>query len=130
MNTCQHIRTLLPWYVNGTLTANEQALVADHVAQCESCREELATTLRTSLLLRQAIDNQPRVPEHVYEKVKTHKGEFQLGSIDMGSFLLGLSLGLSITRRGKARLTGNLRLFGKRVSIYDTKKREDNNGQE
>lgn len=33
---------LLPWYVNGTLEAGEQAKVKTHVEQCPACRRELA----------------------------------------------------------------------------------------
>lgn len=32
---------LLPWYVNGTLTGDELAFVAGHVAHCERCRREI-----------------------------------------------------------------------------------------
>ncbi len=130
MSTCRRIQELIPWYVNGTLTANERAFVASHIAQCASCREELAKTLYISLQLKQSIHNQPSVPEYLYDKVKTHKGEFQLGSLQIGSFLLGLSLGMSITGKGRARLTSNLSLLGRRVSIYDTKEKEESNGEE
>lgn len=128
MNDCQRVQELIPWYVNGTLNANENAFVASHIAQCASCREHLANTLYISLQLKQSMDNQPRAPEYLYDKVRTQKGEFRLGSLDIGSFLLGLSLGLSITRKGRARLTSNLSLLGKRVPIYDTKAKEESNG--
>jgi hypothetical protein len=81
-----------------------------------------------SLQVKQAIDNQPSVPEYLYDKVKTRKGEFQLGSLDIGSFMIGLSLGLSITTKGRARLTSNLSLLGRQISIYNTKTRGENNG--
>jgi len=37
----QQIETLLPWYVNGTLDAEETALVEGHLAECAACRAEL-----------------------------------------------------------------------------------------
>ncbi len=121
MSTCKHIQELIPWYVNGTLLSCERALVASHTANCESCREQLVKSLLVSLRLKQAIDNEPCAPQNLYEKVRMTKGEFQLASLDIGSFLLGLSLGLSITGKGKPRMTSNLSLLGRQVSIYDTK---------
>ncbi len=33
---------LIPWYVKGKLTVNENATVKQHLTHCESCREEVA----------------------------------------------------------------------------------------
>jgi hypothetical protein len=38
---CGEIDLLLPWYVNGSLTQEENAQVAAHVAGCVSCRNQL-----------------------------------------------------------------------------------------
>jgi anti-sigma factor RsiW len=35
------VDTLLPWFVNGTLDADERVLVERHVAQCARCRQEV-----------------------------------------------------------------------------------------
>ena len=35
------VDTLLPWFVNGTLDADERALVERHVADCARCRQEV-----------------------------------------------------------------------------------------
>jgi predicted anti-sigma-YlaC factor YlaD len=36
------ISSLLPWYVNGTIGANERQRVDDHLTVCTHCRDELA----------------------------------------------------------------------------------------
>jgi anti-sigma factor RsiW len=36
------VQQLLPWHVNGTLTAEETARVEAHLAQCDECRDDLA----------------------------------------------------------------------------------------
>lgn len=144
MIDCKQVRELIPWYVNGTLTRGEAAAVADHIASCPGCREELAQTLQLSLQVKTVIEDSPPVPESIWERVMAEKGnvppeevppeevppkEVTLGSLNLGSFLLGLSMGLSVTRRGRARFTSNLRLFGRQVPIYSTKEKEENYGE-
>ena len=118
---CEQVRELIPWYVNGTLTSGEAAAVAEHIAHCADCREELALTLRLSLQVRTTIDETPPISEGVWKRIREEKGELSLGSIDLGSFMLGLSLGLSVTERGRPLLRGNLRVLGRQVPIYRTK---------
>lgn len=36
------VERLLPWFVNGTLEADERALVAQHLEHCPQCKQELA----------------------------------------------------------------------------------------
>ena len=128
MMRCEQVRELIPWYLNGTLSRDEATAVAEHIAQCTSCREELAQTIQLSLQVRTAIEDTSPVPKSVWDTVRTEKGEVPLGSINLGSFLLGLSLGLSVTRRGRARFTSNLRLLGRQVPIYSTREKEEHNG--
>jgi len=68
------------------------------------------------------------MPEDVWDRVKRERGEISLGSLNLGSFLLGLYLGLSVTRKGRPRVTSNLRLLGRQVSLYQTREEEENNG--
>lgn len=123
MIDCDQVRELIPWYLNGTLAGDEAAAVATHLASCAACREELAVTLQLSLQVRSVIGRTPSLPQHIWDQVRTEKGEVSLGRLDLGSFLLGLSLGLSVTRRGSPRITSNLRLLGRQVPIYNTREK-------
>lgn len=38
----EQTQQLLPWYVNGTLEADEAAMVEAHLAECAECRSDLA----------------------------------------------------------------------------------------
>jgi hypothetical protein len=38
----ERVQQLLPWYVNGTLEADEAAMVEAHLAECAECRADLA----------------------------------------------------------------------------------------
>ena len=41
----EQAQLLLPWLANGTLDAQDAALVEAHLAECEACRTELASEL-------------------------------------------------------------------------------------
>ncbi len=125
MTDCDRIRELIPWYVNGTLSSDEGAEVAGHIVSCADCRDDLAQTVRMSLAVKGAIEELPNVPAHVEEAVRNGRDEIPLGRMDLGSFLLGLSLGLSVTKRGRPRVTSSLRLLGRQVSIYKTEEGGD-----
>ncbi|MCK4355590.1 zf-HC2 domain-containing protein [Candidatus Bipolaricaulota bacterium] len=122
MINCDKARELIPWYVNGTLTGDEAREIASHLAGCPTCREELAQAVRLSWELRAAFDRIPTVPERVWEKVRTHAQGISLARIDVGSFLLGLSLGLSVTRSGIPKFKSDLRLLGRRVALFNSSK--------
>jgi anti-sigma factor RsiW len=51
----QEIRELLPWYVNQTLEDSERERVAQHIAQCQTCEEEIARC-RTIVAVVRATD--------------------------------------------------------------------------
>ena len=50
------ITELLPWYTNGTLEPQERNLVAEHLAACPECREELAHYQQLSASIPDASD--------------------------------------------------------------------------
>ncbi len=122
MIDCDKARELIPWYVNNTLTGDEAQEIASHLASCPTCREELAQVARLSWELRAAFERMPAVPEKVWEKVTPRAQGTSLARIDVGSFLLSLSPGLSVTRSGIPKFKSNLRLLGRKVTLFDSPK--------
>lgn len=51
---------LLPWYLNGTLSAEERTAVSAHLQGCPSCRHELEDLSRMHARIRQATDAGPQ----------------------------------------------------------------------
>lgn len=41
---CDQISSSLPWYLNGSLPAEEQARIGEHLESCEDCRRQLQET--------------------------------------------------------------------------------------
>lgn len=62
--------TLLPWYLNGTLTAQESRLVEGHVASCGACARELASLRRLRPALAAAIDSHPGPSPDLFSRIK------------------------------------------------------------
>ena len=122
MIDCDKARELIPWYVNKTLAGDEAREIASHLAGCPTCREELAQAVRLSWELRAAFEQMPAVPERAWEKVTTRAQGISLARIDVGSFLLGLSLGLSVTRSGIPKFKSDLRLLGRKVALFNSSK--------
>ena len=116
MSDCEKMRARIPWYVNGTLPQEEARALAEHLSSCPACREILAEAVILSFKVKDAISRMPRAPERIRERLLP-RGEIPLGRVDLGSFLLGLSLGLSV-KGTKVPVQGNLRLFGRKVRLF------------
>src|SRR5581483_5089387 len=56
------VELLLPWYVNGQLSSAERHEVDAHLAQCSSCREELAQLRLIATRVREAAPAEESAP--------------------------------------------------------------------
>jgi hypothetical protein len=52
---CERVAELLPWLLNGTLSAAEQELGRAHLAECERCRQELRETAFAAAIYEQHV---------------------------------------------------------------------------
>lgn len=50
---CEHTNLLLPWFLNGSLDADERRRVSEHLVSCERCRQERAATERAGEIFSQ-----------------------------------------------------------------------------
>lgn len=121
MSGCDRVRVLIPWYASGSLSVDEARDVAEHLAQCEACRVELSDTLRLRMEVERAIQGMPGLSSETWTRVveRTH-GE-PIARLDVGSFLIGFSLGASI-RRGAIPVRADLRLLGHRIRLFNVGK--------
>ncbi len=53
--TCEQIKTLLPWYANGTLSDEEKLRVTRHLHRCPLCRQALIDALHMRRLIRRSL---------------------------------------------------------------------------
>lgn len=69
--TCMHeAATLLPWFVNGTLTVEERQAVEDHLAVCAVCPDEFVALLQVQSALRRELADAPEPSSALWEKVE------------------------------------------------------------
>lgn len=122
MIDCNRARELMPWYATGTLSPEDTRALTAHLAECAACRDELAVTIRLAHTVNQAIAGMPSAPDTVRSQVVPTR-EVPVARVDLGSFLLGFSLGLSI-KGNNVPVNGDLRLLGRRVNLFTTRKKE------
>jgi len=65
-NPHDEVQRLLPWFINGTLNADELRRVEAHLAQCAECRHDLAAERR----LAAAIATGAAEPDLAWERIK------------------------------------------------------------
>ena len=117
MSDCDRALELIPWYVAGSLSEEETGELAMHLADCDACRAELARLVPLSLDLHAAFESLPGAAAELRETVLERARAGGTAGIDVGSFLLGLSMGLSAGGRG-APLQGDLKILGRRVPLF------------
>jgi len=117
MSDCDRAQELIPWYVAGSLSEEETGELAMHLAECDACRAELARLVPLSLDLHAALGSLPGAAAELRETVIGRTRVGGTAGINVGSFLLGLSMGLSARGRG-APLQGDLKILGRRVPLF------------
>jgi anti-sigma factor RsiW len=122
MSRCKEIRKLIPWYIAGSLSKEEEREVAEHLSRCELCRDDLALTTRLRLDVRTVLDEVPDPSPRVREEVKKQTLGRRLAQLDIGSFFLGLSLGASLRKRN-IPIRGDLNVMGRKIRLFNTGKR-------
>ncbi len=67
------VDTLLPWFVNGTLDADERTLVERHLAECARCRQEAEWLrgLHAALAAGEASSESPRTFRKLRRRLET-----------------------------------------------------------
>jgi anti-sigma factor RsiW len=117
MIECERAEELIPWYVAGSLPDDESGELAMHLSTCDQCRAELARVVPLVMDLQMALGTLAGAPESLRERVAEGAKRSGAPGIDVGSFLLGLSMGMSATGKG-APIQGDLRILGRKVPLF------------
>jgi len=122
MNRCRKIQELIPWYVEGGLTREEERAVAAHLSECDRCRDDLVLTMRIRWNVRAIVGEAGGPSSRLRDRVVQKAVGRRLAQLDVGSFFLGLSLGASLRNRS-IPIRGDLRVMGRNVRLFNTAKK-------
>lgn len=125
---CHKVRELLPWFVNGTLTGEEQAMVEQHLRRCRRCRAEVEELRETRLELGETLDElkpsarllketlelidaEARLKEELLKILRLPPAERPMKELNFRLFALGFSLGVAY-ERGRLPFEAKLSALG------------------
>jgi len=113
---CEGVRELIPWFVDGTLTPEQSAAVAEHLTSCAACVRDLSEAIRVRAAVRDALSTEHRAMDDAWDRVAHLAVGRRLVQVDVGLFLVGFRLGAWLTRRGSP-VRADLRLLGRDVPL-------------
>jgi predicted anti-sigma-YlaC factor YlaD len=122
VSRCTEIQELIPWYVEGALSREEERDVAAHLSECDRCRDDLVTTMRLRLDVRAIVNEAPGLPGRLRDRVIQQASGRRLARLDVGSFFLGFSLGASLRQRN-IPIRGDLNVMGRRIRLFNTERK-------
>jgi hypothetical protein len=122
MIDCEEVRALMAWYVEGTLDGDESRAVAAHLSTCSECIRELADMLRLRTELAAGFDRLPRSSDGLWKKIRSQTQGRAVARLDVGSFVLGFTMGASLQKRSLP-VRGDLRVLGRDIRLFDLRKK-------
>jgi hypothetical protein len=131
MITCAEVRELIPWYVTGRIALADAERIAGHLATCAECQSDFVEAAWLRRLVASQTASTPTPREGTWSRVAERAGIADVARIDVGSFLIGLSFGISAAS-GRYPVRGSLRVMGHNVRIVGRRrgKREERHVQE
>jgi len=122
MIRCETIERWLPWYASGQISTRKMQVMAEHIANCETCQTALAKVIQLRHRVASSLTEAPVPTTQVWESLTERLPEAASAQIDLGSFLVGLNVGVAAQRRN-APVRGDLRVLGHRVRIIGKHKK-------
>jgi hypothetical protein len=121
MMTCDQTREWLPWYVTGSIDFEIAERIAAHLKDCDACCAEFVETAQLRHRFGAAVGGAPTPKVSVWSRLRGDSGSEEDVRIDLGSFLIGLRLGI-VARDRRTPIHGDLRIWGRSVRIIGKKK--------
>ena len=116
MITCEEARELIPWYVTGRIALEDAERIVDHLTTCADCQSDFAEAAWMRRLVANRTLSAPTPHGTAWSRVARKVGIVEVARIDVGSFLIGLNLGISAASR-RYPVRGSLRVMGHNVRI-------------
>jgi len=114
---CELFRELLPWHAARSLEPEEESRLEAHLEECAQCRAEMGQTLQVAGAVRGALSELPGPGTEVWQRISSRIQAQPLARVDVGTFMLGISLWL-VVRGRQVLLGGDLRLLGRKYQLF------------
>ena len=92
------LRESIPWYLNGTLSESDAALVRDHIEQCADCRAdvELHSSMQSAVCGREVTSMMPKTKaaDIIRNDRATPAGPSKIFALAAGVAIIGVALGM------------------------------------
>ena len=121
MTTCEQVGEWLPWYVTGSIDFTVAERIAAHLRDCEACRAEFVEIAQLRHRFVAAVGEAASPRTNAWNRLIHRLGPKQTFRVDLGSFLVGLRVGIAAHDR-RTPVRGDLRLCGRNVRIIGRKK--------
>jgi len=122
MIDCDTIREWLPWYVSGRLAPGRLERMSAHIAACDACQAELAEMIALRNAYAAEMEQHDVPIGRVWNRLSGTLGDQPSAQIDLGSFLVGLQIGIASRGRG-AIVNGRINVLGHTARILGKRKK-------
>ena len=113
---CLEAKELMPWFVTGRLTPEQEDRFAAHLSECSHCQRELVEVLRLQNAVSSHIEKRPAATDEIWKKLRSRAFAADVTKIDVGTLLLGFQLGIRASNKHSS-LNGSLRVLGKTYRV-------------
>ncbi len=113
---CLDAKELMPWFVTGKLTPEQDDRFAAHLSECPHCQRELVEVLRLQNAVSSHIEKCPAATGETWKKIRSRAFAADITRIDVGTLLLGFQLGIRASSKHSS-LNGSLRILGKTYRV-------------
>lgn len=117
MTTCDTMRDWLPWYVSGRLAPERLERMSAHIAECPTCHAELAQMISLRNTYASAVSRDDVPVDRVWTRLSERLSSRPSARIDVGSFLVGLQIGIA-SRGRHAAIDRRVSILGHTVRIH------------
>ena len=113
---CLEAKKLMPWFVTGALTPEQDASLAAHLSHCPRCQNELIEVVQLQKAVSSEVARRPSVCDESWMRIRSEAFPSGITEINVGTLLLGFQLGIR-SAHGRPAVDGRVRILGRGVRV-------------
>ncbi|MBN1858654.1 zf-HC2 domain-containing protein [Candidatus Bipolaricaulota bacterium] len=113
---CLEAKELMPWFVTGALTPEQDDSLAAHLSHCPRCQRELIEVVQLQNVVSSQVARRPSVRDESWKRIRSEALASDITEINVGTLLLGFRLGIR-SAHGRSSVDGSVRVLGRGVRV-------------